>query len=442
MQIDQRNIDALNAVLDVTLEAADYRDEVERVLRDYRKTASLPGFRKGRVPMGLLRRQHGPSITAETVEKRLQRALTDYIAENKLNLLGQPLPLPQRDVDWNVDVQHFAFEIGLAPAVKVDLSAPNDIVTYDVVVDEALIDSYITKLREQHGEQIHLDTVCEGVTLIGSFEAWDKAADRPVEGGISHTASFPLRQLGAQGAEALLGARADEVRLLDSKGLFEDPRHLSEALHISGERARELDVCLRLKLLRILEVVPAALDTDFFDAVYGSGVIKSEVELRERVKADYTQLLTRQSEQRLFNDIVAFLVDHTPFELPHDFLTRWIRFSQSAVTTQSEAEAEYAKVEKNLRWQIIEAQLAEDYQLDLTPADIEAQAAEAARGSSPSATAEALAESKAHLLQDQEAVKHLTRRALGEKLFKLFKTQMTFKTETCSFDQFLQAQKA
>ena len=443
MHIDQKNLDALNAVLGVTLEVGDYREEVERVLKDYKKTAQLPGFRKGHVPMGLLRRQHGKSVTAETVEKRLRKALRDYIAEKGLALLGQPLPVPRSEVDWEQDTQHFAFEIGLAPSISMDLKAPNELIAYQIEADEKTIDEHVTRLREAHGTHTPLKAVCEGATLTGRFEEWDPEADRAVEGGLSREASFELSQLSASGAAALLGAELGEARFFDSKGFFRELMDWVSVLYIPGGEARTLDVRMRFTASNIESIEPAALDQALFDAVYGEGVIEGEAALLERVKADYERSFARRSEKQWFADARRFLIENTSFELPRDFLTRWIHFSQASITSQEQAESAYRDAEEALRWKLIEEQLARDYSIEVRPAEVKARALELARSevwryNVPDHSEEILESLADHLLKEPEQQERLSQQLFDEKLLKRLKEEMTYQTKSCSLEVFLQ----
>jgi len=174
MNITRNNVDALNAVVTVEVTKSDYAGKVEKVLADYRKNAAIPGFRKGAVPMSLIQKQYGKAVLLEEVNKLLQENLNTYLAEEKLDILGNPLPKITEDFNWDVDDYKFEFELGLAPEFSVDLAAKNSLVQYKIVADDKMLNDQIERIQKQYGKLIAKDTVEAGNDVSGIFANEEK----------------------------------------------------------------------------------------------------------------------------------------------------------------------------------------------------------------------------------------------------------------------------
>ena len=174
MNITKNNVDALNAVVTVEVSKSDYAGKVEKVLADYRKNASIPGFRKGAVPMSLIQKQYGKAVLLEEVNKVLQENLNKFLAEEKLDILGNPLPKVTEDFNWDVEDYKFEFELGLAPEFSVDLTAKNDLVQYKIIADDKMLNDQVARIQKQYGKLIAKDTVEEGNDVSGFFTNEEK----------------------------------------------------------------------------------------------------------------------------------------------------------------------------------------------------------------------------------------------------------------------------
>ena len=225
MNITKENIDALNAVVKVDIVAEDYKEKVAEVLNDYRKKANIPGFRKGHVPMGMVKKQYGKSVMIDEVNKLLQESLNKFLVEEKLDILGNPLPVVKDDFSWDTDQFTFEFELGLAPEFSVDLEGKNKIKEYKIVATDELIEKEVENIQTRYGKLISQEVAEEHSNVTGTFVNEEK--------GINKKSTFLVNDLkGKKNEKKLIGAKAGDVIELDTKKLFEEDFKLQQVLGV------------------------------------------------------------------------------------------------------------------------------------------------------------------------------------------------------------------
>ena len=234
MNITKKEIDSLNAVLTVEITKDDYAEKVDNVLKNYSKNANIPGFRKGHVPMGMVRKQYGKAVLVEEVNKLLQDNLHKYLTEEKLDVLGNPLPANEADIDWDGSDFEFQFELGLAPQFDVDVKK-KAITQYKIVADDAMIDNQVTSIRKQYGKLISKDEVSEGDEITGVFTNEEAGIDK-------HTTIGTDIIKGKRQLNALVGSKPGDAVTLKTKNLFNDD-HLNQThLGVDHDTAHGLDI--------------------------------------------------------------------------------------------------------------------------------------------------------------------------------------------------------
>ena len=235
MNITKESIDALNAVVKVDIAATDYKDKVETILQDYRKKADIPGFRKGHVPMGMVKKQYGKSIMIDEINKMLQESLNTFLTEEKLDILGNPLPKVDEAFSWDTEDFTFEFELGLAPEFDIDLSAKKKITQYNIVAEDSLIDKEVENIQKRYGKILPKEEVAEGDNVSGTFSNEEK--------GIEKKSSVVLADLkGKVNLKKFIGSKVGYVIALKSKGLFEDSHKLMGALGLSHDEINGLEI--------------------------------------------------------------------------------------------------------------------------------------------------------------------------------------------------------
>ena len=292
MNITKENIDALNAVVKVDIVADDYQEKVTKQLTDYRKKADVPGFRKGHVPMGMIKKQYGKSIMIDEVNKLLQESLNTFLAEEKLDILGNPIPRMKEDFDWSAEIFSFEFELGLAPKFDVNLKSKKKVTQYNIVATEELIDKEVHNIQNRYGKMSSLDVANEQSNMTGTFVN--------EENEINKKSSFLVSDVkGKKNEKKLIGAKVGDVISLQTKKLFKEANKLETILGISHDLAENLDVEVSFTIEEITKTIPADLDKELFDKLFADGSVNSVTALREKIKEDAEKQFQQQGDQQL-----------------------------------------------------------------------------------------------------------------------------------------------
>ncbi len=435
MNITKEQIDDLNAVVKVAISKEDYQDKVEKILKDYRKQANIPGFRKGQVPMGLIKKQYGKAVLVDEVNKLLQDNLNKYLTEEKLDVLGNPLPKQQENFDWNNENLDFEFELGLAPDFDVNLKTKKAVTQYKIVADKKMIEEQVERIQKQYGKLVSKEEVGKKDEVTGFFANEEEDID--------HKTTIEMDKVKSKKAvDALVGKKVGDSVTLSTKGLFKEDYLLSSALGIARDKADKLNIDVTFTIEEINEREPAALDQELFDKLFGEGKVTSEKELKDRIKEDSEKQFEQQSDQKLLNDITEKLIDDTKFELPAEFLKKWIQISGENVLSEDEAKEEYEKSEKGLRYQLIEGKIIKENDLQVQFDELK----EFAKGFIKSQMAqyghmdpqeEELENIATRVLGNQDEVKRLSEQLMSQKLLDLFKEKANLKVKEVTYDDFV-----
>ena len=435
MNITRENIDALNAVVKVDIEKGDYVDKVEKILSDYRKTANIPGFRKGHVPMGMVKKQYGKAVLVDEVNKLLQDALHKYLTEEKLDVLGNPLPKAQDDLDWDADDFSFEFELGLTPEFDVKLKGKKAITHYNIIADDKMIDDQIVNIQKQYGKIVSKNEVEEADEITGTFVNEEKE--------INNTTTLTLDKLkGKVNAKKFIGAKVGDVITLKTKGLFSDDHDLMNYLKVPHDDAHGLAIEVDFTITEVNSRELADLDQELFDKLFGKGNVTSVTELKNKIKEDAEKQFVQQSDQKLLNDVTEYLVEDTKFELPAEFLQKWIQTAGEEPLDEVQAKEEYEKSEKAMRYQLIESKLIVDNKLQINFDDLKAYSHEMIKGQMAqfgqmNPSEKELEDIAARILSNQDEVKRMSEQLMSQKLLNLYKTEANVKTKEITYDDFV-----
>jgi trigger factor len=435
MNITLENIDALNAVVTVAIEKNDYNEKVEKVLTDYRKKANIPGFRKGHVPMGMVRKQYGKSVLVDEVNKLLQENLNKYLTEEKLDLLGNPLPKEQEDLNWDAEDFSFQFELGLAPSFDVNLKNKKAITQYNIVADDKTIDDQIVNIRKQYGKITPTSEVTEETEIAGVF--------KNEESEIENTTTISLDKIkGKTNAGKFLKAKVGDSLKLKTKNLFNEDFDLANALKLTVDKVKELDIELTFEITETNNRELAEMDQEFFDKLFGKDSVKTEDELKDRLKEDAGKQFAQQADQRLLNDVTEYLVEDTNFNLPQAFLEKWMQTSGENPLTAEQAKEEYAKSEKALRYQLIEGKLLKDNDIQVQFEDLKAHTtemvkAQMAQFGQTNPSDEELNGIVARVLSNQDEARKLGEQLVSQKLLSFYKENINLKVKELNYEEFI-----
>jgi len=435
MNITKEQIDELNAVIKVDIAKDDYQDKVQSILKDYRKTANIPGFRKGHVPMGLVQKQYGMAVRVDEVNKLLQDTLSKFLSEEKIDVLGNPLPKNQENFDWSVDDYSFEFELGMAPKFDINLKPKKAISGYEIYADDKMIENQLTTIRKQYGKLISQKEVIKDSEVTGTF------VNKELE--LDNTTTFEIAQLkGKKNTDAFIGAKAGDVITIKTKSLFSDSQSYQNAFKKTEEEAKELNAEVAFTVTEINTRELAEFDQELFDKLYGKDTVKTVSELKEKMKDDAAKQFQQQSDQQLMNDVTEHLIAETKFDLPVDFLQKWIQSTGENPMTIEDAIEEYNRSEKGLRYQLIEGKLIQENNLQVTFEELKTYAKDMIKmqmmqyGQMNPEDKE-LEDIAARILGNQEEVKRLSEQLGNQKMLTFFKENVNLKTKKVTFDEFV-----
>jgi trigger factor len=435
MKVSKKDIDKLNSIISIDIEKNDFESNVENVLKDYRKRANIPGFRKGHTPIGLIKKQYGLSVKVDEINKLIQKGLSDYLSNEKLAILGNPVPVEKNNIDWNADKLTFDFEIGLSPKLEVSLKNKKAIPSFEIDVDKKMIDDQIKNIQNQYGKLLAQNRIEDDFEINGNFKNEDFKID--------NKSNFKLKDIkGKSNKELIKKLTIGDSVELKTKALFTKDSDLTFHLKIDDQKKDEIKV-VNFSLTEINKRVPADLDQELFDKLFGKNSIKSVTELKDKLKKDAESNFADQTDQKLLNDITEHLIDNTKFELPDKFLKKWMQTAGEKKLTEQQANEEYEKSEKGLRYQLIEAKIIEQNDIkidhikikDFAKELIKSQMKQYGQNSPEEKELESIAQ---RILSNKDEVKRISDQLLSKELLELFKNNLKFKKNKVSYEKFIE----
>jgi trigger factor len=436
MDIKRVATDAVNETIVMTVVHMDYKGQVAKRINEKMPLATVKGFRKGQVPKDLVEKQYGKAIKQEEVKKVVDLALERFVQSERLNLLGTPLAKENENFDWDAEELTFEYEIGLVPNFEIDLEAKNNIVKYIVTADDKLIDGQVERIQKQFGKAIPKDKVDADSDLTGTFTNEEK--------GISNTTTISVSTFNKAAADKFIGKKVGDVVTVSTKGLFEDDHQLMDYLKVSHDDVHGLDVEVNFTIEAINGAELAELNQELFDKLFGEGKVASLEDLKAKIKEDAEAQFAQQADQKLLLDVQDFLIENTKFDLPAEFLKKWLQTVGEKKLSAEEAEVEYARSEKGLRFQLIEGKAMAQSNIQITFEDLKAFTTNAIRQQmaqfgQTNPTDEEVQGIVARVLSNQEEVKRLSEQVVAEKLLEVFKEKANPTTKEVTYEEFIAA---
>jgi trigger factor len=378
MNISQENTDKLNAILNVKVEEADYAERVEKVLKDYRKQAKVDGFRPGKVPMGIIKKMYHTPVLVDEVNKLVSESLFNYLQENKVNILGEPLPHKDdvQKFDFEKDTEfEFKFDLGLAPGLNMEVSAKDKVPFYKIKVDKKQQDEHKDSLLQRFGEFKAVDKAGNDELIKGSLVKVDKEG-KEVENGIRvDNISMSLEMMKDDDQRVLFsGAAGGDQVVFDVKKAFPNDTELASLLRIEKTEVAMLEGTFKCFIDEVNKFERAEPGQEFYDKVYGEGEVKTEEEFTKRVIEEIALNYERESEYRFMVDAREALIKKAKIDLPVEFLKRWMVETNEQITKEQVAE-DFDKYEDDFRWQLIKEHLLKQQDIKVS----EEEALEAAK---------------------------------------------------------------
>jgi trigger factor len=385
--------------------------------------------------MGIIKKQYETAVTADEVNKLLQEHLDSYLKKEALSILGNPLPKMKETIDWSAAQQDFEFELGLAPKFEVDLKSLKKVAQYVISAEDKMIEEQLQSIQKQFGKIVAQPTVKEGFEITAHFQSEDLEIDT--------TSTFTLDVIkGKKNKEAFKEAKNGSSLTLESKGLFTETHIAQRYFGISNTKAEALSGPVTITLKEVNERILAPLNQELFDKVYEAGTVKTEAEMRAKVKESIEKQFEQQSDQHLLNAITDHLIDNVKFDLPATFLKKWLQTSGEKPLTEDEAATEYERSEKGIRYQLIEGKIIADNNLQIQFEELKDFAKSmllqqmGQYGQLPPED-EQLEGIVARVLSNQEETRRLSEQLMSGKLLEFYKENAPLKAKKVSFSTFV-----
>ncbi|WP_343605974.1 trigger factor [Fluviicola sp.] len=446
MNVTRQEVNAETALLTVQVSPADYQGKVTASLDKYRKQAKIPGFRPGKVPMALVQKQYGKAVLAEEMNKLVSDALYAYVQENKLEILGNPIPKEGTDVKGDFDNPgdfEFIYEIGYSPAIELKLSAKSKYDYVQVKIDDKLIDQQIDDLRRRYGKMSSAEEVNDTDMILAQFVELNEDGSIK-EGGIMHSSTTSMEFVEDKKVKkSLVGKKVGDKVTVSATAITRGDSDKAAMLGIKPEELANHSDSYQMTINDIKRMELAELNQDLFDKLFGPGTISSEKELRERIAGDLTQMFSNDSDRLLTREVYRDLVENTPVNLPNDFLKRWIQLSNEKPITIEQIDADYDSYAKDLKWQLIQGHIFKANDIKLENAEVieftkGLIANQYAQYGIPAPEDAELAKQAAGALQNREEANRIYDMLAEAKLTEYFKNTVKLNSKEVSYDEFVE----
>lgn len=449
MNISQEKIDSLNAVVTINIKPEDYQPRVEKAIKDQAKKAKLPGFRPGMVPPAHIKKMYGKSILVDEVNNLLSDTLNNYINEQQLEVLGQPLPKMDDTKEYNWDFAddfEFNYEVGLAPAFDVDFSSKDKVTQYVIKADEETLAARITNIRKSYGKMTNPDVSADGDVLYG--ELVQLSPDGSVfDEGITNTTSVRLDQVQDEKIKkSLIGLKKDDEVTLDIQKAYDnDAARIAAILKIDEETAAEVKSKFRLTVKNVNRLSESDLNQEFFDKLFGEGKVTTEEEFKAEITKEVEAMYAQDSERKLQNDLYKLSIDKAKFELPDEFLKRWLKATNEKLTDE-ELAGGYNDFAQNLKWTLIENKIIKDEKIEIKYEEVFAAAkqnldAQFRMYSPQPLSEEQLAQYTVQFLQNKEQANKIFEEVKAVKVLDYIKGVVTLDKKEISSKEFAELVK-
>lgn len=446
MGVTREDVSSNSAILRVKVTPADYEKNVANAIEKTRKQANIPGFRKGHVPASLVKKQYGKSILADELNKVVNDFLNSFITENKIEILGNPIPFEKEEVkgDFNNPADfEFAFEIGITPEFKIDSTLKETFNYVSVKIDDELINKQIDDLRRRYGKLVASEKIGDTDLVMAQFTELNE--DKSVkEGGIVHSSTISIEFVEDKKAKKeLTGKKVGDKVVVNPAHVSKGGKDTAAMLGIKEEDLATISDKFELAVTEVRHMELAELNQELFDKLFGEGEVKSEAELKERVKADLDKMFANDSDRLLTRAVYDKLIADTQIDLPSDFLKRWIQVSNEKPITLEEIDAQFEGYEKGMKWQLIQGQIFKANDLKLNHTDAveftkQLLANQYAQYGIPAPEDKELTASAIQVLGNREESARVYDMLAESKLTEFFKANVKLKNKEVSYDEFVE----
>ena len=446
MEITLQNVSDVKGMLTVKLVKADYEPKVEKALKTFRQKANIPGFRPGMVPMGLIKKQYGSAVKAEEINKMLQEAVYGYLKENKVDMLGEPLPNEdqQKQLDFDtMEELEFLYDIALAPKFDATLTAADTVPYYTIEISEEMVGNQVNMYTQRNGRYEKVEEYADNDMVKGLMCQLDENGNT-VEGGIQAEDAVVLPKYMKNAAQTALfeGTKVGDVITINPREAYDgNEAELASLLKISKEEAANVNGNFSYQISEITRYVPGDLTQEIFDQVYGEGAVSSVEEFRARVKEDLTRQFVPESDFKFLIDVREYVMGRIgELKFADDVLKR-IMHINNPDKDDAYVDEHYANTIKELSWHLVKEQLVEKAGIKLEENDLMNQAKENVRAQfaqygMTNVPEDLLNNYAAEMLKKKDSIEGLVNRAIETRLAAALKQVVTLDSKNVSLEEF------
>lgn len=433
MKIIEKKSKSSTSIIDLIIEKKDYLEKVDISLKDYRKKANIPGFRKGNVPVGLIKKQYGTAIKVEEVNRIVQKEISKYISDNNISILGSPLPFEDGEIDWTKDEINLKFEIAYKPNFKLNYKPKKTLTYFTVEADNEMINNQVESIQNQYGKLISLQSPEKESTISGNV----KTAESKKQKNLSlDTQKFKK----AFFSKYLSSAKVGSLININTKSFNED-KYLSSLFNIEEKDFINKDLIFQIN--EITKREKAILDKELYKKVYKNDEIKNQKQFKNKVKSDIEKQFINQSDQKFFNDCVEFLISNTKIDLPEKFIKKLIIANQKEKISENEIDKDFSQSLRGIKYQLIESKLIEENEIDINPDAVKSYAKEMvikqmAMYGQNQPDDEQLNSIVQRVMSNEDELKRMYSMLINEKILYVFKNKISKKDSKVDYKKFIE----
>lgn len=444
MNVTKEQSKDLSAVIKIEVTPEDYRPRVEEVIKKYQRTAQIPGFRPGKVPAGMIRKQYGKSVLLEELNSLTSNALYKFIADNKLDVIGNPLPAKSEKEMILEDGESFElnFEVGMAPKIEVSVTSKDKLPFYIIKVEDKMVADDMADLRRRHGKFSSPEVSEETNVLYGEFEELDETGNTKAEGNKTTTTLSIEMVKDAIEKKQFVGLKKGDAVTLNPGKIFDNETEVSALLKVE-KGSPEMNADYRFTVKTINQIDAAELNQELFDKVFGEGNVNNEEEFKAKIKEGIASYFERESDKKLRKDLKNYLLGKMEIPLPDDFLKRMIRanMKEDEQVSEQEFEHQYYHMAEDLRWDLIRNEIAKTNSITVNPEEITNLAAAMVRQQLAQYGMYDIEESRLKQFTDEYINKEgnagrLEKSILDDKVFRQLKSQLKLDIHELNYADF------
>ena len=435
MKIDLNKKNKDISVIKIEISPKDYQEKVQNILNDYRKKANIPGFRKGFVPIGMIKKQYELPVKVDEINKMVQNELGKYITNNKISIIGSPIPSENHIVNWKDEKINLNFDIALKPTFKISFKPKKQIIYYQITADESMVKNQVETYQNQYGKLITVQSIQNDTNIIGVFEC--KEIDYKKE------ANFKSNQLvNSIFKKSFLNAQVGQTLNLKPAKIFKNEGDLQRIAGLEKEKLNDISF-INFKITELNKNEKAEAKSDFFKKVYPKENIKNLKDFKAKIKEDIEKQFSNQSDQKFLNDVSESLINETKISLPKDFLKKLMKLNSKDEISDEDLENEYTKSENGIKYQLIEENLMIENNIEVNSNSIKEFATKmiknqmAAYGQNNPDEKE-LNSILGRILSNQEEVKRISNQIISEKLLAIYKEKIKKKNKKVSYKEYIE----